>query len=177
MVMVDQTGVWLLASVVRGWSAVGAPQQLRVCSGARKRCNVIGGVSLDGRLYYRRYRGRITAKECARFLRQLLGQMVGKVLVIWDNYSAHRSKAVREVCSAEAERLEIVYLPAYAPELNASESIWKYMKVEKLGNRVHESLADVYRSVGRALESLRYRHDLLRSFFGRAGLDILLRKT
>ena len=37
---------------------------------------------------------------------------VGRAVVVWENAGSHRARAVREV------GVELVYLPAYSPELN-----------------------------------------------------------
>lgn len=57
--------------------------------------------------------------DIVRFLRLLLREIPGKILVIWDGASLHRCKIVKNFTSKEgAERIELECLPAYAPELN-----------------------------------------------------------
>jgi len=52
----------------------------------------------------------------------------GRIILILDNFSSHKSKIVREC----AEQLDIVlvYLPKYSPDLNPIEYIWKDVKRE-----------------------------------------------
>jgi len=68
----------------------------------------------------------ITADDAADFLRQLLRELPGKVIVIWDNATIHKGPAVREVC--KSPRLHLEPLPPYAPELNPDEGVWGYAK-------------------------------------------------
>lgn len=69
------------------------------------------------------------------FLRHLLWQIVGKLLVIWDGSPIHRAKVVKAFLAAGgAEHLWLEQLPGYAPELNPVEGIWHYLKRVRLGN-------------------------------------------
>jgi hypothetical protein len=53
------------------------------------------------------------------FLKALLEQFEGKLLVIWDGAPIHRSKNVKEfLAEGGARRLQLERLPGYAPELN-----------------------------------------------------------
>ena len=61
------------------------------------------------------------------------------------------------------------YLPPYAPELNASESIWKYLKVDRPGNRVDETVDEVFGSVARVLEVLTLPADIAEEFLSERG--------
>ncbi len=46
-----------------------------------------------------------------------------KVLIVWDNLSACKSKAVNEFLKSNKKRLRIEFLPPYTPELNPQEHI------------------------------------------------------
>jgi transposase len=48
------------------------------------------------------------------------------VVVILDKFASHRAKAVK--IAAEAQNIALVYLPAYSPDLNPIEFIWKTIK-------------------------------------------------
>ena len=55
------------------------------------------------------------------FLGRLLRSTVGKVFLIVDRLRAHRTPEVQAWLAAHAGRLEVFYLPPYAPELNPDE--------------------------------------------------------
>ena len=70
-----------------------------------------------------------------RFLRHLLRQIEGKLLVIWDGSPIHRGGAVKAfVASGASSRLQLEQLPGYAPDLNPDEGIWKHLKYVELKN-------------------------------------------
>jgi transposase len=58
-----------------------------------------------------------------------------------DGASAHRAKSLRV-----PERLTLVSLPAYTPELNPTERLWPLVK-EGVANRTHENLAALEEAV------------------------------
>jgi hypothetical protein len=60
----------------------------------------------------------IKAPQVVDFLRRLLAQLPGKLLIVWDGLPAHRSKLVKEFTGKQRGRIWLERLPAYAPELN-----------------------------------------------------------
>jgi transposase len=64
-----------------------------------------------------------------------------RVVLVVDGASAHRAKSLRV-----PERVTLVSLPAYTPELNPTERLWPLVK-EGVANRTHESLASLEEAV------------------------------
>ena len=60
------------------------------------------------------------------FLQALLRHIPGPLWIVWDRWSAHKSKLTRDFIAGQGERWWVEYLPAYAPELNPVEYIWAY---------------------------------------------------
>ncbi|ALE38072.1 hypothetical protein LIH_14195 [Leptospira interrogans serovar Hardjo-prajitno] len=48
----------------------------------------------------------------------LLKENRKKILLIWDNLSVHKSKAVNVFLQQHTKRFRVEFLPPYAPELN-----------------------------------------------------------
>src|SRR5207244_2200884 len=48
------------------------------------------------------------------------------LILIWDNFASH--KADKVIKAAEKEDIYLLFLPAYAPDLNPIEFIWKEVK-------------------------------------------------
>ena len=63
------------------------------------------------------------------------------IMLVWDGAPAHRANALQ--CP---ERISLVRVPAYTPELNPSERVWPLVK-EGIANRAHESLAELEQRV------------------------------
>ncbi|MDB6095807.1 MAG: hypothetical protein JWM09_85 [Francisellaceae bacterium] len=56
--------------------------------------------------------------------------------IILDNEKYHYIKAVRAF--SEKNNINLVYLPAYSPELNMIERLWKVFKKNVLYNKFYE---------------------------------------
>jgi transposase len=60
-----------------------------------------------------------------------------RIVMVMDGATAHRAKALRV-----PERITVVGLPAYSPELNPTERLWPMAK-EPVANRMQESLDEL----------------------------------
>jgi transposase len=48
--------------------------------------------------------------------------------MVLDSLPAHKAKMVREYVESTNGKLELHFLPGYAPELNPDELVWSYVK-------------------------------------------------
>jgi transposase len=127
---------------------------------------------MEGRVLMKILNRAFTGVDCVDFLKHLLRQVKGNVIVIWDGASIHRGKAVKEFLRTEpARRLRLIRLPAYAPELNPVEGMWRWLK-RAMGNICCENLLALRDELMVALARLRRRHDVLDACFKNAGLQI-----
>ena len=64
------------------------------------------------------------------FLEQLLQAIPADeaLVVVLDNAGDHKSLAMREWWRAHAAQLHPFFLPAYSPQLNLIERLWRYLK-------------------------------------------------
>jgi transposase len=91
--------------------------------------HVYGAVApLTGRTHYH-VSPTLGQEAFAQFLRHLLAYHPGKrLLVIHDRGAQHKGTGVEEVVRAAAGRLILKPQPAYSPELNPQERIWKWLR-------------------------------------------------
>jgi putative transposase len=75
------------------------------------------------------------------------------VIVVWDNIAIHGGPEIEQLCERH-RRLHLVRLPAYAPELNPDEGVWKLTK-EALANGRPDSIYDLWPELVGALERVR----------------------
>ncbi len=64
-----------------------------------------------------------------------------KIIMVVDNVRYHHAKLL-EKWLKNNEKLEIIYLPPYSPELNPVERAWWYMRKKITHNRYVNSLYD-----------------------------------
>lgn len=105
----------------------------------------------------------------AWFLKQLLAHQRGKIIVVWDQGRIHRGSAVRTLL-ANHPRLEVVELPAYAPELNPVEFVWSYLKYGRICNLGAKDVHALSGILETELDRLQDNQSLLKKLWHRSGL-------
>jgi transposase len=120
--------------------------------------------------YFRLFPGTIRGPQVVEFLLHLLRHVRGRLLVIWDGLPAHRSRVVKDFVAGQKERLEVEFLPAYAPELNPVEYLWGHWKHHELPNLCPRDFGQLSDFARRALRRMRRRPPLVTAFWKQAGL-------
>lgn len=132
--------------------------------------SVISAVTPDGRLFTHVQAEAFKGPAIVALLRQLLRQIPGKLLVIWDGAPIHRGQAVKDFLAAgAAARLQLVQLPGYAPDLNPDEGVWNHLKRGELKNRCCQDLDELRWELGLAIRRLRRKPQLLAACFTQCG--------
>src|SRR4051794_974213 len=98
-------------------------------------------------------------------------QLQAPIILIWDNLNVHRSAAMRRFCDAHDNWLTVVRLPAYAPELNATEGVWAHVKRD-LGNLLVGTVDELAATTKRLLKRIQYRPELIDGFRAQTGLAL-----
>ena len=154
LVFVDESGVQTTPNVRRSWAPEGVRPILR-CRASREKLSVISGVTLEGELYFEVHRHDLSGTEVIWFLEQLLEEIPGRIVVVWDNIGIHRSAEVATFLWMKQGRLTVRRLPPYAPELNPDEGVWDVIKNDRLGNYCPLSLDELERTLQQELASLK----------------------
>jgi transposase len=100
----------------------------------------------------------------AHFLRNLLYQVRGNVVLVHDGGMMHKGPPIRAV-RVDHPRLHLHMVPPYAPELNPVEYLWTYTKSHQLANFVPMDIAQIDTTVCAEMEVIRHDQPRLRSFF------------
>ena len=95
-----------------------------------------------------------TAATSVRFLQQLRAQHAEPLMIIWDNGPAHRGEALRTYLATPDLRLQLVNLPAYSPDFNPDEAIWKWARAEVTANTCLGTKAKVQAEMARFFDGL-----------------------
>ena len=112
-------------------------------SGQRQSINVISAVNPQGAFWAASYEGKLNAETFVAFLGNFMKSQKGKVFLVVDGHPAHKANLVKAYMAELKGRLELHFLPPYAPDLNPDEFVWNYMKntgVSKKPLRKNESL-------------------------------------
>ncbi len=103
------------------------------------------------------------SERYALFLRELLHDMRGPLVLVHDNGNMHRGEPMREL-RREFPRLHLYNLPPYAPELNPVEHLWNWCKDKQLVNFAPHDIDELWAGAKLCLEDVQHDQDRLRRF-------------
>jgi transposase len=146
------------------WAPVGHTPVVKA-TGARFSLNMLSAVSAQGALRFMIHEGTVNAAVFIDFCTRLLRDADGPVYLIVDGHPAHRARATTEFVTSTAGRLTLFLLPAYSPELNPDEWVWKNVKHDRAGKTSVASKDDLKATVISALRRLQKLPGLVRGFF------------
>ena len=134
-------------------------------SGQRQKVNVISAVTAQGAFWCQVYTHTLKQGPFIEFLKAFMASRRQKVFLVLDSHPAHIANSVKEYVQSTQGKLELHFLPPYAPDLNPDEFVWNYLKgtgVARKPLRKNESLKE---RVEQDLANLKGDRNLLRSFF------------
>ena len=100
----------------------------------------------------------LTSDDLLAYLRERLPAASVPRVVVLDNAGIHTSKVVKAARPGLARRgIYLYYLPAYSPELNRIEPVFKQVKHHDMPIRSHTSKADLRKAVEDGFDSYRRR--------------------
>jgi transposase len=98
-----------------------------------------------------------------------------RVVLVIDNASYHRTRAVLTLLDDHADHVLTVWLPRYSPELNLIEGLWGYLKRSALNNYFYGDIGSLEDAIHAAFAELQQRPQTALSLAYRTAPN--LRKT
>lgn len=87
---------------------------------------------------------RYDAKVFLEFLKSVLEKYpTGKIVMILDNAKIHHAKLIKPFLNDMKDRIELMFLPPYSPNLNLIEGLWGWLKSKVINNRFFSSIVKV----------------------------------
>jgi transposase len=121
---------------VRGWIRKGVRKEIPTNAG-QKRLNILGMLNLEKMTLESKEYATLNAEAVIAFFTYLLTIMpLGLIHIILDQGRYQKCAAV-EAWNALNPRIRLHYLPAYSPNLNAIERVWKLMHEHTTDNEYH----------------------------------------
>lgn len=176
---IDESGILSEPLVRRTWGLRGRTPVLRHRCRHRRNLSVIGALALSPgrrrcRLLLRWHAGRsVRTAEVLSFLRALLRELRGPMIVVWDGLLAHRTTAVRDLAVASG-RMSLERLPGYAPELNPVEGVWGNVKWHRMANHGLTEVPAIHARAKAEGRKVAGSQRLLKSFIRASSLPLRL---
>jgi len=154
LVYVDETHFHRDLELGYTWSTVGeVAWRASDCPPLADRLNWYGAYDFNHGQCFIWSEGNCNQEHTVAFLQRLadwsvgealepLGAVSSPVVIIWDGAPWHRARAVQ----AAAARLgfTLIPLPAYSPDLNPIEGLWKWMRSEVTQNHCHATMRHLF---------------------------------
>ena len=156
----DSTHPMLNPILSSGWIRKGKEYEVKTNSG-RQRVNINGAIEMKTLNVVSRSCKRVNGSSMCDLLRaiRLKHPKARKIHLILDNAPYNKSNQVRDL--ARELKIKILYLPAYSPNLNPIERLWKFMKKEVMANRYYPDLETFQKELMLFLRGIRkHRQEL-----------------
>ncbi len=161
----DEAGFSLTPSVPYAWQPV--EDTIRIPSSGSKRLNVIGFYSkVTEKSFFQHTTGSVTSETIISaidaFVEQRPVEDAAWRIIVMDNAPTHRSEAFsQKIDSWLLQRVGIHFLPAYSPELNAIEILWRFIKYMWLPITAYSSFSVLKSCVLDVLQNVGGKHRII----------------
>ena len=160
----DEAGIRSDDPLQRTWGIKGRTPIVETSS-QRQSLNIITALSNSGGFWYHAYSGRFNADTFIHCLKRLLRGRRKPLIVILDGHPVHKSKKVNEFIENVKDRLQIEFLPPYAPDRNPDEYVFHYLKKKGSTKKPLKKGESLKNRTLNDLEAIKKDKNLVKSFF------------
>ncbi len=165
----DEMGVKNTDQVGRSFSKQG---KTPVVSNTTKRfkCNMISTVTNSGSARFMTFEDSFTIDVFLKFLRKLIYKQDRKIFLILDNHRVHHAKKTKKWLEKHAGKIELCFLPPYAPELNPDELLNQTVKQRLKHRPASRSQKQFTQTISACVKSLQKSKHVISNFFNKPEL-------
>lgn len=151
----DESGFSLTPSIPYGWQEKN--KQIELPASKSERINVLGFLSRGQHFQSYIVEGRVDTEVVVECFDAFAKTLTKRTFVLLDNASMHKSQLFKsKIKEWEEQELYLFYLPAYSPELNIIEILWRFIKYRWLPltayvnfDALRDNLSQILAGVGR----------------------------
>lgn len=128
-----------------------------------------GAVSVEERpRFHFQFSEKFNGPSFLRFVKRMTRHNKDrKIFLILDNARYHHAKLVSDWIEANPGKIELCFLPAYSPDLNAAEHVWRLTKRTTTHNRHFPTLGLLHAKVFRRFNRFQGNPKSLKSAIAR----------
>jgi transposase len=151
-------------TIVRAWFLKGTTPEIK-SPPVREKISVMGAMGMDNGQLITMNAEIFNAVSFREFVKRIIkcAKAERKILLVLDNARFHHAIINREFLKSVKDKIELMYLPAYSPELNPIESLWKKTRRGVTHNRYFESLEVEAESLNHFFNKFKKPNDVLTS--------------
>ena len=149
----DESGFTLEPCVPYAWQEIG--KTIEVPSSKSRRLNVLGFVDRECHFESHVFEGSVNSDVVIACFDEFAKKLDKKTVVLIDNAPTHTSNAFLDnIDNWEKQNLFIQNIPAYSPELNKIEILWRKIKYEWLNFSAYESFSSLKENLNHILANI-----------------------
>lgn len=160
----DETGVSNQDQIGRGYAPQGETPVVHKTA-RQFGASMISAVNNRGLMRFMCYKGALNASLFIGFLKRLVQGSRAKLFLIVDNLRVHHSVKVSRWVAEHSDKIELVFLPAYAPEHNPDEYLNNDLKQQLRNLPKPDSRDELVEASSSVMRSLQRRPHRIRAYF------------
>ena len=126
---------------------------------------MISALNSQGEVRYMLYEDSMNQQHLITFMRNMLQTSKQKIFLILDNLRVHHGKIVAEWVSRHQDKIELFFLPPYAPESNPDEYLNHALKLSVHSGALPKDRSDIRHKTNSFMRSLQCNKDKASAFF------------
>lgn len=136
--------------------------------------NVISSVSAEGEVRYALFSGAFNAEVFIGFLAHLIEHSERKIYLVIDRHPVHKAARVEQWLTEHQERIELVWLPPYAPECNPDEFFNNDLKQQLQRTSLPASQSQLKATLRNLLDHIAQFPERVKGYFKQAGIQFMV---
>lgn len=160
----DETGVNNEAYNARGFAPKGRTPVVDL-NAKKSSINMISSITNQGKVRFMLYRENMNSKVLIKFLSRLIKDVKTKIFLILDNHRVHHSKVVSDWLKVHQKKIEVFFLPPYAPEYNPDEYLNSNLKQKIRSGVPSRNQGDLEKKTRSFMKTLQRRPNHVKNYF------------
>ena len=133
--------------------------------GQRQSISAASAVNAKGAFWFATYQGALNGELFVDLLRRLMYRRQKPLHLVVDGLPAHKKAVVKEYVQSLAGKLQLHFLPGYAPDLNPDELVWSHAKRTGVARNPLKAGESMRQRVTEQLQEIKQTPALVRAFF------------
>lgn len=142
--------------------------------GQRQAISAASAVNARGAFWFCTYTGALKGDKFIELLKRMMHHRHRPLYLILDGLPAHKAAGVRRYVESLNGKLELHFLPGYAPDLNPDELVWSHVKRTGTARRPLRAGERLNEKIDCALAAIKRNPKLVRSFFHAPSVSYIL---
>ena len=169
----DETGIDNCSNCERGFAPKGQPPILPVET-KREGLNMFSALSRQGDIRFMLYEDSMNQHRLIQFMDHLIRTSNQKIFLILDNLKVHHGKKATAWLDRHRDKIELFFLPPYAPESNPDEFLNHSLKLFVHSGDLPRCKDNIRHKTASFMRTLQHCPDKVSAFFRHKQISYIL---